>query len=60
MNADPPLDDFNNKLPEMADYDHTLKSRIWNLVKLHADRAGLKFDAQAKRFHHAEQVEEFF
>lgn len=60
LNNDPPLSDFNARLPTMAEYEYGTKSRVWSLVQAHAKKANLVFDSASKTYHTAEPVEEFF
>ncbi len=60
LRNDPPLDEFNGHLPEMAKHEYETKEKVWKLVQAHAARAGLKFDPAAKRYFRPVEEEVYF
>jgi len=53
---DPPLAEFNQRLPEMSALDYPVKRQVWRLVQNHAHAAGLEFNPTTKTFGRAADV----
>lgn len=55
MNPSLPLEQFNQRLPEMSKMPYELKSRIWQRVQNYASIMGLVFNYQTKTYHRPEE-----
>lgn len=62
LRTDPPLADFNARLPTMSRLSYEVKRRVLNLCQGHARLAGLTFDEHSRTFitHRSEQLEESY